>query len=96
MNLEKYMIPCPSKYFLGMECFGCGTQRALVLVFEGHFMDAFKMFPAIYSLITFLIFAAVNFIDKKHNYGPILIGLAIINSVIMVVSFAFKQTYLLK
>ncbi|WP_410493642.1 DUF2752 domain-containing protein, partial [Chryseobacterium sp. PMSZPI] len=30
------MLTCPSKKFLGVECFGCGAQRAIVLVFEGR------------------------------------------------------------
>lgn len=96
MNLEKYMIPCPSKYFLGLECFGCGTQRALVLVFEGHFVEAFKMFPAIYTLLIFIFFAGVNFVDKKRNYGSLLIGLGIANSLIMVTAFILKNAFLFK
>ncbi len=96
LNIEKYMLPCPSKYFFGLECFGCGTQRALVLVFEGRFYEAFKMFPAVYTFLAFLAVVVLNFIDKRKNYGPLLIGLAIVNSLIMVTSFIIKHNFILK
>jgi hypothetical protein len=52
MKIEDFMLPCPSKKFLGIECFGCGAQRA-IMVFEGRFGDAFHMFPAVYTLFSF-------------------------------------------
>jgi hypothetical protein len=91
MKIEDFMLPCPSKKFLGIECFGCGTQRAMVLVFEGRFAEAFHMFPAIYTLLLFLGFVALNFTDKKRNYGQVLIFLAIVNSLIMVFSYFYKH-----
>lgn len=91
MKIEDFMLPCPSKKFLGIECFGCGTQRAIVLVFEGRFAEAFHMFPAVYTLLLFLGFVVLNFIDKKRNYGQVLIFLAIVNSLIMVFSYFYKH-----
>lgn len=96
MSIEQYMLSCPSKKFLGMECFGCGTQRAIVLVFEGKFVEAFYMFPAVYTLLLFFGFTALNFLDKKRNYGNIMVGLAIVNAVIMVGTYFIKQSYILK
>lgn len=93
MKIEDFMLPCPSKKFLGIECFGCGTQRAIVLVFEGKFTEAFHLFPAVYTLLLFFGFVVVNFIDKKRNYGQILIFLAIINSLIMVFSYFYKHFF---
>ncbi|ASW76269.1 hypothetical protein IQ37_16665 [Chryseobacterium piperi] len=94
MKIEDFMLPCPSKKFLGIECFGCGTQRAIVLVFEGKFSEAFHMFPAVYTLLLFLCTVGLNFIDRKRNYGNVIIFLAILNSVIMVVSYFYKHFYL--
>ncbi|MXS70419.1 DUF2752 domain-containing protein [Chryseobacterium binzhouense] len=91
MHIEDFMLPCPSKKFLGIECFGCGTQRAIVLVFQGKFSEAFQMYPAVYTLLMFFGFVILNFLDKKRNYGQILIFLAIINAVIMVFSYFYKH-----
>jgi hypothetical protein len=91
MKIEDFMLPCPSKKFLGIECFGCGTQRAIVMVFEGRFTEAFHMFPAVYTLLLFFAAVILNFVDKKRNYGNILVILAAVNSVIMVVSYFYKH-----
>jgi hypothetical protein len=94
MKIEDFMLTCPSKKFLGIECFGCGTQRAIVMVFEGRFADAFHMFPAVYTLLLFFATVLLNFVDRKRNYGNILIFLAIVNAVIMVISYFYKHLYL--
>lgn len=91
MKIEDFMLPCPTKKFLGIDCFGCGSQRAILMVFEGRFAEAFHMFPAVYTLLLFFGAVALNFIDKKRSYGNILVFLAIINSVIMVVSYFYKH-----
>lgn len=91
MKIEDFMLPCPSKKFLGIECFGCGTQRAIVMVFEGRFSEAFHMFPAVYTLLLFFGIVIINFVDKKRNYGNFLVFLAIINSAIMVISYFYRH-----
>jgi len=89
--MEEFMLPCMSKKLFGIDCFGCGTQRALVLLFKGEFKEAFYMFPAIYTLLLFAGFVGVSFIDKLHNYHRIIIVLGITNAVIMVVSYFLKH-----
>lgn len=94
MKIEDFMLPCPSKKFLGIECFGCGSQRAIVMVFQGRFGEAFHMFPAVYTLLLFFAVILLNFADKKRNYGNILVFLAIINAVIMVVAYFIRHPLL--
>ncbi len=92
MDLEKFMLPCANKQLFGLECLGCGTQRALVLVFEGEFVAAFNLFPAIYTTILLFFFIGLLLIDKKRNYHKIVILLAILNAVIMIISYIYKLT----
>ena len=92
MKIEDFMIPCINKTLFGIDCFGCGTQRALLLVLKGEFAEAFYMFPAIYTTILFFIILGLNFIDKSRNYHKIIISLAIINAFIMVISYFYKLT----
>ena len=91
LSVEDYMISCPTKKFLGVECFGCGTQRALVLIFQGKFIEAFHMFPAIYPMLIFLMFIILNYIDKKRNYSNFLIASAVITCCTMVISYFIKH-----
>lgn len=88
--MEDYMIPCMNKSLFGVDCFGCGTQRALLLLLEGDFVGAFKMFPAIYTTVLFFFLVALHFIDKSRNYKNSLILFAIVNSIIMVSSYFYK------
>lgn len=94
MKIEDFMLSCPSKKFLGVECFGCGAQRAIVMVFEGRFAEAFHMFPAVYTLLLFFVTVGLNFIDKKRSYSHILIFLAILNSIIMVFAYFYKHLFI--
>ena len=88
--MEEYMMPCMNKKIFGVECFGCGTQRSLALLLKGDFVGAFNMYPAIFT--TLLFFVVLHFIDKSRNYHKAIISLAVINAVIMVVSYFYRVT----
>jgi hypothetical protein len=85
------MLTCPSKKFLGVECLGCGAQRAIVLVFEGKFSEAFQMYPAVYTLLLFFFTLGLSFIDKKRKYGNILMIMIIVNLIIMIMGYIYKH-----
>ena len=59
-SVEQYMLPCLNKQLLGIECLGCGLQRSVVLLFKGEFIQAFFMYPAIYPILSFIIFLVLN------------------------------------
>ncbi|PRB04176.1 hypothetical protein CQ046_08090 [Chryseobacterium sp. MYb7] len=91
MDINDFMFTCPSKKFLGVECLGCGAQRAIVLVFEGKFGEAFQMYPAVYTLLLFFFTLGLSFIDKKRKYGNILMIMIIVNLIIMVIGYMYKH-----
>ncbi len=93
MALQDYMFPCVSKKLFGVECLGCGTQRALLLILKGDFAAAFEMYPAIYTTILFFFILGLHYLDKSRNYHKLIIGLAIINAIIMIVSYFYKVTH---
>ncbi|HLW62723.1 MAG TPA: DUF2752 domain-containing protein [Flavobacterium sp.] len=89
--MEEYMLPCMHKKMFGTECLGCGTQRAAYMLLQGDFAGAFKMFPAIYTTVLLFGFLFLHFVDKKRNYNKIIVFLAIINAIIMVFAYIYKQ-----
>lgn len=91
--MEEYMLPCLSKKLFGIDCFGCGIQRAVVLLFQGEFEAAFYMYPAIYSMLLFFLFIGINFIDKSRNYHKIIMTLGVITAIMMVTSYFYKLLY---
>ena len=92
MDLEKYMVPCFSKRLFGIDCPGCGAQRAMVLVSKGDFLAAFHMFPAVYTILLFFTFLVLHLLDKSRNYSQIVTGLAIANGILMIASYIYKLT----
>lgn len=92
MKIEDFMIPCVNKSIFGVECLGCGTQRALALILRGEFLEAFYTFPAIYTTILFFIIIGLHFTDKSRNYHKFIISLAVLNAMIMIISYIYKLT----
>lgn len=91
-GLEDYMLTCTNKQIFGVECLGCGTQRAAALLFKGEFVAAFKMYPAIYTIILLLALVVFNFFVKfKYDY-KIKMSLLFLNIAIIVVSYAIKMS----
>jgi amino acid permease len=87
---EDFMIPCLNKKLLGFECLGCGGQRALSLLFHGEFVAAFKIYPAIYTLILFALFIILNLFYKFKNDEKVKIFLVVLNLTIIIVSYIYK------
>ena len=95
LQLEDYMLPCLNKKFFGVDCLGCGIQRALSLVFQGEFVAAFKMYPAIYTLLLLAIIVSINFFYKVKYAQKIISILAIVNIAIIVISYIIKMNQLI-
>ncbi|MEO8932792.1 MAG: DUF2752 domain-containing protein [Xanthomarina sp.] len=84
------MLPCLNKQLFGIECLGCGIQRATLLFFRGDFLMAFKTYPAIYTLFLLTLFLIFNlFIKFKFDYS-IKMGLIVLNVIIVVTSYLIK------
>ena len=92
-SLEDFMLPCLTKSFFGFECPGCGAQRALSFLIHGEFVLAFKMYPAIYSLIPLFLVIGINFFYKSKYAIKIISVLSILSISIIVVSYIYKLTH---
>ena len=90
-SIEDFMLPCLNKKFFGLECMGCGMQRAMALVFYGQFEAAFKIYPAIYTIFLLLAVVGLNFFIKFKYDFQLKIGLIVLNAVIIVVSYFMKM-----
>ena len=85
------MFPCMSKTLFGVDCLGCGFQRSFLLLLNGDFVEAFKMYPAIYVMLLFFAIVGLHYIDKRHNYNKPLKGMAILTGIFMVVGYIYKH-----
>ena len=88
--MEEYMLPCLNKKIFGVDCMGCGLQRAIALIFQGEFVAAFQMYPAVYSLITLFLYVGLNIFFKFKNSNKIIGALAILTVATIIISFVIK------
>lgn len=89
--MEEFLLPCLNKSLFGVDCFGCGGQRALLLVFKAEFTQAFFMFPAIYPILFLLTFLIVNLFVKFRYDFQIKIALIILSGAVMLISYLIKM-----
>ncbi|WP_310733893.1 MULTISPECIES: DUF2752 domain-containing protein [Cellulophaga] len=86
------MLPCFSKKILGVDCPGCGIQRSVALILHGEFGAAFKMYPAIYTLLLlfgFLLYS--SFYTVKYS-NKITITLTTITVFLILINYILKFT----
>ena len=91
MNLENYMLPCLSKTLFGVECLGCGMQRAFLLLLKGDFSNAFQMYPAIYVTLLYFALIGLNLADKSRNYQKSIIVMAVLTGFFMLGGYLYKN-----
>ena len=72
---EQFMLPCLNKKLFGIECLGCGMQRSISLIFQGEFVAAFNMYPAIYTIIILVLFIIFSLFKKIKYSQKIKMGL---------------------
>lgn len=89
-GLEDYMIPCLNKKFFGFECMGCGLQRSAALILKGEFVNAFYMYPAVYSIMALFGFIIINHFKNFKFGNKIIIILALLNVFVIVGSYFLK------
>ncbi|MFC7357368.1 DUF2752 domain-containing protein [Jejudonia soesokkakensis] len=80
-----------NKKIFGIECLGCGLQRSVAFLFQGEFYLAYKMYPAIYSIIVLLLFILLDLFFKFRLGYKIKLGLIFLTSIIIVVSYFIKM-----
>lgn len=90
LSPEDYMIPCLNKKLFGFDCLGCGLQRSVSLLIHGEFLEAFKMYPAIFTLIPLFILIGIDFFYKFKNSNKIINILAIASVSIIIISYIIK------
>ena len=88
--LEKKQAPCFYKSVFGVECPGCGMQRAFLALLRGDLLDSLILYPALIPTILLLAFLVIHVFFKLKNGAKILLYMFIFNVVIIVTSYLYK------
>lgn len=88
--LQKILIPCPFKALTGIDCPGCGFQRAVVHLMQGQLMASLKVYPATIPIVLWFI---IGLIGPKHQ-SPVLyrmkLGLGLIAVITVTTAYLLK------
>ena len=90
MGLQEYMLPCYTKQVLGFDCPGCGLQRAILLFFNGDFMAAFQMYPAIFTLIPLASILVLNKFFNLRYADRSIIWLSMASIALILINYIIK------
>lgn len=93
LSIKDYLFDCPFKKNFGIDCFGCGFQRSFVLLFEGKFLESFKMYPATLPLIILWITLIAHLVFKFKHGAKAIQYIFIICVIIIVINYIYKIFY---
>jgi hypothetical protein len=92
--LEHHLLSCPSKYFLGVDCPGCGMQTAFIQLLRGNFLQSLKIYPGLIPVIVTLLILAVHIKFKFENGARMVQYSFMISAGVIVISYIIKQVHI--
>ena len=88
--LEKRQLPCFYKSVFGLECPGCGIQRAIIALLQGDLSGSFKLYPALLPLIAMFVFLIAHIFYQFKNGAKILTLLFVFNVTVIAIAYLCK------
>jgi hypothetical protein len=88
--LKDHMISCPMKAATGIDCPGCGLQRAVIKLLEGDIEGSIQMHPAAIPMLFMIIFLLIHLkVDLKHG-ARILTIVFIFSTILTLINYIRK------
>src|ERR1051325_11304177 len=88
--LETHQLACFYKSTFGIECPGCGAQRAFILLLKGNISQSFFTYPPLLFFLSLILFLVVHLIFKFRNGGKYLIYGFISTATVVIFSFIYR------
>lgn len=88
--LERHTLPCFYKKYLGIECPGCGMQRAFIELLKGNIIESLKIYPALLPTFFLFTYLILHLIFKFEKGAFVLKISFIFTASIIVVSYTIK------
>ncbi len=88
--LEQHLFACSFKSLLGIDCPGCGMQRALIALLRGDVLLSLKLNASLIPFIITLFYTILHLIVGFNNGARNIIWLFCITVTVMVISYIIK------
>lgn len=93
--LEQHLFTCFFKAHFGIECPGCGMQRALISLLKGNFAESLHYHAALIPFIFTILLLIGQIILKRDKGGTYVMWSFILTCAVMMVQFVIRQIGLL-
>lgn len=90
--LSNHMLSCPMKASTGIDCPGCGMQRAIIKLLEGDLQGSLQMNPSALPILFMLIFLMLHLKFQFKHGAKIITVLFILSTTIIIVNYIVKLT----
>jgi hypothetical protein len=92
--LEHHLLACPIKSNFGLDCPGCGSQRAFISLLKGNLMESLNYHAALIPSVVTIAILILQLIKKYDNGGKLVMWCFIVTSGITFIQYITKQMML--
>ena len=85
-----FLLPCPIKYLIQVDCPGCGFQRSFLALIGGNFSESFKLYPPTIPFAISVISGVLTTILKGNTNAKILKAMYITTGIIVLANYMYK------
>jgi len=89
--LEHHLFACFFKSHFGIECPGCGMQRALLSLLKGDLSESIAYHAALIPFLVTISLLIMQLFLKRENGGKYVMWAFIITSAITLIQFVVRQ-----
>jgi hypothetical protein len=90
--LEQHLFSCFFVKYFGVECPGCGMQRAFIALLRGDFAASFHHHPALIPFLSVILVVILHLrFNFKHGAKLIIYGFAF-TVVVLLMNYIYKQS----
>lgn len=85
--LEVHQLPCLFRAVFGIECPGCGFQRALLLLLKGQVWASVCIWPALLPLMAFVLLGTFRIFGMKKISEELIKNMGFVCLIIILISY---------
>ncbi|MEC3881867.1 DUF2752 domain-containing protein [Parapedobacter sp. 10938] len=91
--VQDWLLPCPIKIVTGFDCPGCGFQRSLLALLQGHWHESYRLYPPTVPLLVLLLYAVLKNTFGFDRRNILLKVLAVVCGWFVLVVYGMKLGY---
>ncbi|MGY3214951.1 DUF2752 domain-containing protein [Mucilaginibacter sp. HD30] len=89
--LRDHLLSCPFKYITGLDCPGCGFQRAVLALVQGDINESFRIYAPTIPLLLFFTYTLTDrFFKLDTEKGLLKKSLFVLVGWIVLINYGIK------